>query len=101
MNELLHADIFFFVTAIAVVAVATILTVVLVYIIRILNDIKSISKDVKHVSENATVEADRVIQDLGTLREHIREEGMKLKNFANFFTGKYKANKKGRSAHKL
>ncbi len=44
MSEVLKANIFFFITGIAVVALAVIFGVILVYLIRIMRDVKDISK---------------------------------------------------------
>ena len=47
MNTLVHADIFFFVTTIAVVVVAAALAIALMYLVRILNDVKKIAEQVR------------------------------------------------------
>jgi len=48
MESVLHSDVFFFVTTIAVVVVAIFFIIVLVYIIRILKNIKDVSDIVKN-----------------------------------------------------
>ncbi|MBI2637536.1 MAG: hypothetical protein HYW88_01420 [Candidatus Sungbacteria bacterium] len=88
MNELLHADIFFFITGIAVVFIAVVLFIALVYVIRILNDVKSVSSDIKQVSEKAKEEADRVLDDVATFRGNIKKEGLRLKHLTNFFSNR-------------
>ena len=67
MNSLLKADIFFFVTALAVVVIAAILAVVLVYLVRILRDFKTISTKLKE-------QTDLVSEDISDLRHKIRQK---------------------------
>jgi hypothetical protein len=52
MSELVHADIFFFVTTIVVVAVGITLTVALIYIIGILRDVQEIIRTAKAATED-------------------------------------------------
>jgi hypothetical protein len=65
MESLMKADIFFFVTTVAVVAVTICLVYAGYYLIRILRNVR---------------------EDLGDLRTNIREEGMKVKHFTGFFS---------------
>jgi hypothetical protein len=78
MESLLKADIFFFVTTIAVVLVTLCLIYAGYYVIRILRNVEEISEDVK-------AESQLVREDIGDLRANIREEGMKVKHFTSFF----------------
>ncbi len=77
MDTLIHADIFFFVTTIAVVVVAVVLTVVLIYLAKVLSDIKKIT---------AQVHEETVLfrEDLGDLRTEVRRDGFKLRHFMEF-----------------
>ena len=52
MSELVHADIFFFITAVAVVLLSTIFAVALVYIIVILRDVRAIVARMRRASES-------------------------------------------------
>jgi ABC-type transporter MlaC component len=79
METLMKADIFFFVTTIAVVAVTVCLVYAAYYVIRILRNVEEISEEVK-------AESQLVREDISDLRSNIREEGMKVKHFANFFS---------------
>lgn len=86
METLLKADIFFFVTTVAVIAVTICLVYAGYYLIRILRNVEEISEEVKE-------EAGQVREDIGELRTNIREEGLKVKHFTNFFSsvsGKHK-----------
>jgi membrane protein implicated in regulation of membrane protease activity len=79
METLMKADIFFFVTTIAVVAVTICLVYAAYYLIRILRNVEEISEEVKQESQ-------LVREDIGDLRANIREEGVKVKHFTNFFS---------------
>lgn len=80
MDSFIHADIFFFITSIAVVLVTAILVVALIYLIRILRDAKAVTGKVKE-------EAKLISEDIDGLRAKTRQEGVKLKNFVDFFSG--------------
>ena len=86
MDTFVHADIFFFITSIAVVLVTAILVVVLIYLIRILRDAKAVTKKVKE-------ETVLISEDIDELRTKTRKEGVKLKNFMEFFSGFFGKNK--------
>jgi len=73
MDTLIKADIFFFVTAVAVVAVAFLLAVVLVYVVLILRQVMTISRRVNEESQ-------KVVEDIETLRQQARESGRKLRD---------------------
>lgn len=79
MEDFLKMDVFFVVTTAAVFLGGVLCAVALVYIIRIL-------KSVDHVAQNVSDESDEVRGDLGVLRAKIREEGVKIKHFSEFFT---------------
>lgn len=77
MDTLVHADIFFFVTTIAVVVVGAVFTAALIYLIQILSDIKKITEQVHE-------EAILFREDLHDLRTDVRHDGFKLKHFIDF-----------------
>jgi uncharacterized protein YoxC len=74
MTTLIQADIFFFITAIAVVVIAIVLTIALVYAIRVL-------KNAGYISEKLKSATDDLSSDLHDLRKNAREEGSKIKHF--------------------
>lgn len=78
MDTLIHADIFFFITAISVIMLTVGLIVVTVYVIRIL-------KNVDHISEKVKEESDHVIEDIGMLRREVKQEGFKMGYAFRFF----------------
>jgi len=77
MDTLIHADIFFFVTTIAVVVIAIIFIVALIYLIVILRRIRDIAEQVRE-------ETVLFREDIHGLRESVKREGFKLKNLFNF-----------------
>jgi biopolymer transport protein ExbB/TolQ len=79
MDQLIHADIFFFITSIAVVLITAILLVVLVYLVRILRDVSQVTRKVK-------AESELISQDIAELRQNIKREGYRFKHFMDFFS---------------
>ena len=79
MTDFIKADIFFFVTTVAVVCVSAVVIVVLIYVVKIL-------KDIFKIAEKAKSESDNIIADLRELRASIREEGAKLKSISEILT---------------
>ena len=71
MDTLIHADIFFFVTTIAVMVVAAAFTVVLIYLVKVLRDVKSITEQVRE-------EAVLFREDVKDLRGEIRKDGFRI-----------------------
>ncbi|MBI5221095.1 MAG: hypothetical protein HY978_04675 [Candidatus Liptonbacteria bacterium] len=72
MDQFIHADIFFFVSTIAVTLITLGLIAALIYIIRIL-------KDVDHLTARARVEVDSLGDDLDALRNNLRAEGSAIR----------------------
>ena len=89
MSSFIKADIFFFVTAIAVVALALLFAVALVYLIRILRDVKDISERVKE-------EASSITYDVSRFRAKIKEEGLQWRHIAEFLGLTKRQKTKGR-----
>ena len=71
MNSLISADIFFFVTTIALILITAFFIVALVYLVRVL-------KDASHISKKIRDESDEIIKDVSSFREKVREKGFKL-----------------------
>lgn len=72
MSELVHADIFFFVTTIAVVILTIGLALFLYYAIRILRDVQAVTKKIRRAG-------DTLERDFGELRTNLRREGLRTK----------------------
>jgi len=90
MDTLIHADIFFFVTTIAVVFFTIGFIIFTVYFVRILDDLK-------YISQKMRVESDKIIEDVETLREKAREEGAKVKTVLDLFLELFTRRQKLRS----
>ncbi len=84
----MHADIFFFVTTVAVVVVALALTIVLVYLAKVLSDIKSITEQVRE-------EAILFRGDINKLRSEMRDDGFRVERLFSFFRGFMKRKSSG------
>lgn len=78
MDDVLKADIFFFITTIATIVLSVFLVIVFFYTIRIL-------RDIKHISSAAKKESNIISEELSELRENIKKRGTKLKYFLSFF----------------
>lgn len=86
IDTLVKADVFFFVTTIAVIIIALIFAIGLLYLVRILRIIKKIS-------EHAEKTASMVAEDIVDLRNDIKSNGISPKRLLNFFKGKSKTKK--------
>jgi hypothetical protein len=90
-DSLIHADIFFFISTIALVLISIGIVVVLVYVIKILRNVGEVTDKIK-------MESGEIVADLKLLRASLRDEGMKWKHVADlirtFFMRKSKKAKK-------
>jgi hypothetical protein len=90
-ESLIHADIFFFISTIALVVISIGLSIALYYGIQIL-------RNVRDVSERVRDESEEVLSDVKKLRHALRDEGIKWRHVAdlarNFFIRKGKKVKK-------
>ncbi|HTY39991.1 MAG TPA: hypothetical protein VMC43_02790 [Candidatus Paceibacterota bacterium] len=87
MDTLIHADVFFFVTAIAVVIVGFVLAIAGVYFILIL-------RDVRYIARRAREGSDQLTQDVNDLRATLRAEGAQLKMLIDGLTRMFGGEKK-------
>lgn len=78
METIMKSEIFFFITSIAVVILTILIGIVAAYLIRILRNVDDISAKAKE-------EAALIKEDVADLRQNIRDEGIKVKSFVNFF----------------
>jgi hypothetical protein len=78
MNDILHANIFFFITSIVVVVLGILAIVGLYYILSILKNIRDITRRAERGSEILAA-------DLEDFRENIREEGMRFRHVKKLF----------------
>jgi uncharacterized membrane protein len=75
-TSFIHADIFFFISSIALVIISIGITIALIYLISILKNVKEISNKIKG-------EGTELIKDLRDLRIALRQEGMKWRYVAD------------------
>ena len=80
MNEVVHADIFFFIASLAVISITLGLLMVLYYAIPIARDLRAMTAKVRKAS-------DEVEKDFEDLRATLREEGKKGKTLLNMAFG--------------
>jgi hypothetical protein len=78
METLIHADIFFFVSTIALVLITIGIVIALIYLIKILRNVSDVSEKVK-------VESSEIISDIKTLRTDIKKEGFRINYISKFF----------------
>jgi Skp family chaperone for outer membrane proteins len=93
MEQILKANIFFFITSVAVMVLSVIAAVFLIYIIRILRDVKDISGRIR--SESAML-----AEDIAALRANVRNKGMKLRHIIGLIQNIRERTKRTRSAKK-
>lgn len=86
MEEILKANIFFFITSVAVILLSIGIIIAVLYLVRIL-------RDVKHISEIARTQSDLIADDIRDLRTNMRS-GNVANGIVNFARGLYKRAKK-------
>lgn len=64
MDTLIHADIFFFITSVAVVVLTILLVVVLFYVIKILRNFKDISDTLKSGVDSASSHVEDLVDSI-------------------------------------
>lgn len=80
MDTLVHADIFFFVSTIALVVLSIALLIALYFAIGVLRDARKISARMERASINLE-------KDFDALRESVKAEGNKVKGIADLILG--------------
>ncbi len=80
MSNLVHADIFFFITSIAVMLLASIFAVALVYMVFIVRDVRAIVARIRRASESLE-------GDLDALRSQVKQEGYKARAMVDLVLG--------------
>lgn len=103
MTQLVHADIFFFITSISVVVVTVGIVIILFYVIYILHDIRLVTKRLRTMSMNITEDVEALrkgfARDAGQLRRVVLSLiGYVAKRVHHRYTHKKKTKDK-KSAH--
>ena len=78
MNNFIHADVFFFITTMAVIAVALGFIIALFYLVRILRNIYKVSDKIKE-------ESTEILDDIKNARHSLKKDGLKFRDMVNFF----------------
>jgi len=86
MTELIKADVFFFVTTVAVVLLAILFAVLMFYLIGIMRNVRDISALAKDEGKN-------IKEDIAELRANIKREGLRFKHLADFMKKPHKRKK--------
>jgi len=80
MDQLVKADVFFFITSIAVIVSSIVLIVAFVYVIQILRDVRYITKRVR-------AETDEILEDVHQARNFIKKEAKRALNIKDVISG--------------
>src|SRR5581483_622493 len=80
MNDLIHADVFFFITSIAVIVLGLGMAVAMFYVVAILRDLREIVGKVRRAS-------DHIEQDFEELRSQIKAEGARVRTIVDLVVG--------------
>ncbi len=78
MNPVLQANIFFFISSIAVILIALLVIALLIFLVLILKDFRGVSSKIKQ-------ETDLIAMDIEAARDHIRKEGADVKSIFDYF----------------
>ena len=77
MTDLTLVDIFFIITGIAIIIITAMLAIGIIYLIMFLRTIKQVARTAQRATEI-------VSEDIGELRDSIREKGVSVGAFTNF-----------------
>ncbi len=72
MNQsFIHADIFFFITSVAVVLLVILMVVLLAYAVKIVRTVSFMTTTIKEESDN-------IVEDINALRQKLKEESVRV-----------------------
>ena len=98
MADVMHADIFFFITSIATVVLTILLAIALYYAIRILHDVREVTEKIRKASNDLE-------RDLDHLRNTVKGEGMRVKMIVemvlSFITRQIPKGRKRKAKHEV
>lgn len=86
MTEFIKADVFFFVTTVAVVVLTVVAVVFMVYLIGVMRNVRDISELVK-------AQSNHISDDISELRANIKREGLRFKHLTDFMQKPHKRKK--------
>ena len=91
METIIHADIFFFVTTVAVILISLVFIIILAYVIVILRDIRALSRIIRR-------EGSEIAEDVAVLRQELRHDirsgSSSILALIGFFTKLFKHRKR-------
>lgn len=87
MNEILKANVFFFVTTVAIIVLSILIAVALVYVIHVVRNVSKISDKVREKSEDLAGDVDK-------LRAQVKEHGKSAGSILRFFLGRFMGKKR-------
>ncbi len=90
MDEVLHANIFFFITSVAVILLTLLLCVALFHVVKILQSIRRIVERIDASSE-------MIVEDVEQLRSYVLE-GSLVSQIVGFFMGRKKSASRAKRA---
>ena len=76
-TSIIKADIFFFISSVAVVLVSICFIIISIYLVRIL-------KDLKILSQKAKDEGEQILDDIKIIRQDVENKGVKVGQFFSF-----------------
>lgn len=79
-ESIVHADVFFFISTIALVIISIGVSISFFYIIKIL-------RNVRDITDRAKIESEEIISDVQKLRRAIRDEGVKWRAVSDLIRG--------------
>lgn len=93
MSEVVHADIFFFITGIAVIVISAILVVVLFHTIKVL-------KGIRRITDRIEAETEAIADDIQNVRTFIAHIGVLPQLIASLMGRKESTKTRTQSGHK-
>lgn len=87
MNDLIHADIFFFISSISVVIITIVFCILGFYVFSIVRDVKYISNKLRDVT-------DELEENFDNLKKQVSDGGRKAKYLLEFFLNRFSKKKK-------
>jgi predicted PurR-regulated permease PerM len=80
MNDILHANIFFFISSVATVLIALLILIILFYIARIMRDVSDVVRKINKASAD-------IEKDFQDLRHEVKNEGVKVRSIVDVALG--------------
>lgn len=93
MNEILHANIFFFISSIAIIFISLLVLIILFYAARIMRDVSDVVRKINKASAD-------IEKDFQELRHEIRNEGVKVRSIVDIALGFLASRMQKRTARK-